>query len=71
MDLGQDQLSGWQHAELFRQHLAIDLAALVPTGAPGADDRNDRELTRVRADTGQALVELILEWRSVAVEGAT
>lgn len=71
MDLGQDQLSGWHHAELFRQHLAIDPADLVPTGPPGADDGTDRELSRVRADTGQALVNLILEWRSVALEGST
>lgn len=60
-----------RNAELFRQHLAIDLAELVSMGAPGADDRSDGELARFRADTGQALVDLVLEWRSVALEGDT
>lgn len=67
MDLGQDQPSGWHHAELFRQHLGIDLGELLPSGPPGADDRNDRTLGRVRADTGGAVVELIMEWKDTAM----
>lgn len=61
----QDQLSGWHHAELFRQHLGLDLAEVIPRGGPGADDRTDRELGRVRSYTGRELVDLIKEYRSV------
>lgn len=67
MDLGQDQLSGWHNAELFREHLALDLTDLLPSGPPGFDERPDRELARVRAQTGQALVDLIVEWRDTAL----
>ncbi len=67
MDLGQDQLSGWHNAELFREYLALDLTELLPSGPPGFDERPDRELARVRAQTGQALVDLIVEWRDTAL----
>ena len=60
-----DQPSGWHHADLFRQHLGLDLVDIVPRGGPGADGRSDRELARVRPDTGRELVELIREYRSV------
>ena len=63
MDLGQDQLTGWHNADLFREYLALDLTELLPSGPPGFDERPERELTRVRTQTGQALVELIVEWR--------
>jgi hypothetical protein len=71
LDLGHDQRSGWHNAELFRQHLEVDLADVLPNGPPGGDDRGDRELSLVRMDTGKALVKLIEEWRTVALEGAT
>jgi hypothetical protein len=69
MDLGQDQQTGWGQAELFRQHLALDAGDLLTSGPPGADDRGDRALALVRADTGQALVDLILEWRDMVLGG--
>jgi hypothetical protein len=69
MDLGLDQVSGWHNAELFRQHLGLSLTELLPSVPAGVDERPDRVLARVRADTGQALVDLIVEWRDTALPG--
>ncbi|MGI8684852.1 MAG: hypothetical protein ACR2MO_07165 [Acidimicrobiales bacterium] len=69
MDLGQDTRSGWHHADLFRQHLGLDLIDLVRAGPPGADERSDGELAHVRSDTGGKLVDLIVEWRDTALGG--
>jgi hypothetical protein len=67
MDLSQDSESGWNNADLFRQYLDLDVGDLLPNGGPGADDRSDRELARVRAETGRELVALIHEWMAIAM----
>jgi superfamily II DNA or RNA helicase len=70
LNLTRDQQSGWQHADLLRQHLGVELADLLPRGGPGADERPSRELVKLRAETGRALVDLILKWREVALPGS-
>jgi hypothetical protein len=67
MDLSQDSESGWNNADLFRQYLDLDVGDLLPNGGPGADDRSDRELARVRTETGRELVALIHEWMAIAM----
>jgi hypothetical protein len=67
LDLTQDATTGWGNADRFRQWLELDIDDVLPRGAAGADDRLDRELARVRQETGKALVEVILEWKSVAL----
>jgi superfamily II DNA or RNA helicase len=58
---------GWQHAERFRAHLRLPLDELLPRGGPGADDRSERDLRRVREQAGRDLVDLVKEWRVVAL----
>jgi superfamily II DNA or RNA helicase len=70
MDLTQDTQHGWENADPFRQWLDLELTDVLPRGGPGADDRGDRELARVRADGGRELVELIQEWMAVAMPDA-
>jgi hypothetical protein len=67
MDLSQDSDSGWNNADLFRQYLQLDVRDLLPRGGPGADDRSDRDLARVRSDTGRELIALINEWKAVTM----
>jgi hypothetical protein len=67
MDLIQDTKNGWINADPFRLWLDLDLSDILPRGAPGADDRSDRELVKVRVDMGKELVDLIQEWMGVAM----
>lgn len=67
LDLINDHLLGWASAESFRQYLEIPPEDLLPRGGPGADDRTDRVLARVRRETNDELVDLIVEWRDVAL----
>jgi hypothetical protein len=72
MDLTSDAKDGWENADVFRQWLELEPTELIPHGAPGADDRPDRDLAKVRTETGRALVELIREWMAIAKpEGAS
>lgn len=64
MDLCQDP-NGWNNGDVFRQWLDVDLADLLPRGGPGADQRTDRELARVRVETASDLIDLIREWMDV------
>ena len=66
MDLTQDAKDGWINADVFRQWLDLELADLLPHGGPGMEDRSDRELAKVRVDTGRELVRLIEEWMAIA-----
>ena len=60
-----DTASGWSLADLFRQHLGIELTDVLPIGGPGVEQRSMSELRRVRATTGNELLSLIKEWRAV------
>ena len=62
LDLLQDPHQGWVNADLLRQHLEVDLAVLLPKGGPGADDRSDRDLHRVRTASGDEILALAHEW---------
>lgn len=66
MDLTQDPHPGWANADVFRQWLELDVVELLPRGGPGLDQRSDRELVRVRSESGDQLVALIEEWKAVA-----
>jgi hypothetical protein len=66
MDLIQDTKCGWTNADPFRQWLDLELASLLHRGGPSADERPDRELAKVRVDTGKELVAPVQEWRAVA-----
>ena len=70
MDLTQDTQHGWENADLFRQHLGLEVADLLPRRGPGADDRGDRELGRVRVDAGKQLIDLVHEWVRVVMPEA-
>lgn len=66
IDLCQSPTGGWPQADLFRQHLDLELGDVIPRGGPGADHRPERELVKVRTDTGKELAELMTEWLVVA-----
>jgi Helicase conserved C-terminal domain/SNF2-related domain len=61
--LGNDTHSGWSYAEMFRTYLGIELGILLPKGAPGSDERSNRELASVRAHTARELLALVEEWK--------
>jgi hypothetical protein len=65
-ELQGDTRTAWKHADLFRQHLRMEVADLLP-GPPGADDRTDRDLAAVRGSTGKELSTLIEEWKRIAL----
>lgn len=65
LELGQDEHSPWHYGDLFRQHLRVELTDLLSASSTGADSRSDRELARVREETGAVLLKLMEEWRSV------
>jgi len=72
MDLTSNAKDGWENADVFRQWLDLEATELIPHGPPGADDRTDRDLAKIRTETGKALVELIREWMAIAKpEGAS
>ena len=66
MELTGDSTAGWSQADQFRRHLKLAMADLLPRGAPGADDRSDREIIRVREESGSKLIELMKEWLVLA-----
>jgi len=67
MVLVPDTITGWINADRFRQYLGLELTDLLSTGALKSDERSERVLARVRAETGRALFELLREKMAVAM----
>ena len=67
MVLVQDAITGWINADRFRQYLGLELTDLLLTGALKSDERSERVLDRVRAETGRALFDLLREEMAVAM----
>jgi hypothetical protein len=66
LHLNQDANTGWNNADLFRQHLGLELGEVLPRANP-ADQRSERELARVRPQTGKELLALVKEWMAVTM----
>ena len=67
MVLVQDAITGWINADRFRQYLGLEQTDLLLTGALKSDERSERVLDRVRAETGRALFDLLREEMAVAM----
>lgn len=65
LELTTPGANGWENADAFRQHLDLEIEDLVPRGGAGADERGERELSRVRVEAGRELVDLVMEWMAV------
>ena len=65
--LNQDANTGWNNADFFRQYLDLELAEILPRPTPNVDQRSERELVRVRAETGNQLLALVKEWMAVTM----
>jgi hypothetical protein len=67
MVLVQDAITGWINADHFRQYLGLELTDLLSTGALKSDERSERLLDRIRAETGRVLIDLLWEAMAVAM----
>jgi hypothetical protein len=70
LDLCNDDMSGWGNADLFRRYLGIDLSQILPTSKNTAAAMLPDQLRRERQVTGRLLLNLIDEWKAVALPDA-
>jgi len=64
MDLIREPTTAWRYAEAFRQHLGLTVPDVLPTLlSEGGPVMTSDQLRRQRAETGQALNDLMVEWR--------